>query len=156
MLAIPLLKNSGFLYPANFPAMSWKDDTPPMDPRNLKAQFLSSVEIMLEWASPDSTLEPIDVFRYNIYRSETSPVDITKAKNLIHITAAPTHLFLDNSIKSNHTYYYVVTALDRVNNQSPPSNEVKVFLPAITQTDSSFLVDGNAAPRSETSSRGIN
>jgi len=135
--AMSRLKNDGFQYFANFPPMGWKDNQPPMDPSNLKAQFLKSGKVMLEWAPPDSTLEPTNIRRYNIFRSEVSPVDITKATNLIHITASPVLFFIDNSIKINRTYFYVVTALDRVNNQSPPSNEVKLTVPKIVKRDSS-------------------
>ncbi|MBL7094290.1 family 10 glycosylhydrolase [candidate division KSB1 bacterium] len=138
--AMSLFPNNGFQYLANFPPMSWKDNNPPMDPMNLKAQFLSSTKIKLEWAFLDSSLEPDDVYRYNIYRSLSSPVDITKAGNLIHITTNAQPVYIDNSIKSEHSYYYVVTALDRVNNQSPPSNEVEVYFPSIVERDSSRFV----------------
>ena len=135
--AMSQFPNDGFQYHANFPPMGWKDDQPPMDPRNLTAQLSTSGKITLKWAPPDSALEPTDIFRYNVFRSESSPVDITKAKNLIHITALPVTFFIDNSVEWNRNYYYVVTALDRVNNQSTPSNEVKIFLPSIAEMDSS-------------------
>jgi len=129
--AMKMLNHSGFQYLANFPPMPWKDQSPPMDPRNLSAVILSSGAVQLKWSSPDTTLELSDVVRYNIFRSQETPVDILKAQNLIHITASKDTLFTDISVQPNSTYYYVVTALDRVNNESPPSNEVRVIVPQL-------------------------
>lgn len=124
--AMKKIDNQGFQYLANFPALPWKDKRPPMDPRNLRAELQASGSVLLTWSQPDSTLEPTDVFRYNIFRSEKTPVDIFKAENLIHITATVGTSFYDNTIQPNRTYYFVVTALDRLNNESTPSNEVQV------------------------------
>jgi uncharacterized lipoprotein YddW (UPF0748 family) len=137
--AMTQFPNDGFQYLSNLPPMSWKDNQPPLDPTNLTAQFLTSGEVKLEWMLPDSALESTDIFRYNVFRSEVSPVDITKAINLIHITNNSVPNFIDNSFESNRNYFYVVTALDRVNNQSPPSNEVKVTLPALVQSDKNVI-----------------
>lgn len=127
--AMKELNHDGFRYLANLPAMSWKDDIPPMDPRNLRAKFTSSGNALLIWSPPDSLMEPIDVKQYNIFRSSSSPVDFHNAENLIHITAAADTFFLDSKIEPGRVYFYAVTALDRVNNESPPSNEIRVMTP---------------------------
>jgi len=123
------LENYGFQHVANFPPMMWKAKQPPLDPILIAADYYHPGGILLKWLPPDSTLEPATIYRYSIYRSEKSPVDLCQAENLIHITAGPVPFFLDTSVKNDHTYYYVVTALDRANNQSPPSNEIKVSIP---------------------------
>lgn len=125
------IKTSGFDFFANLPPMSWKDDKPPMDPRNFRAHVLSSGNVLLIWSPPDSSVETRDVRRYNIYRSEKSPVDFFSAENLIHITAKADTFYVDTSIKGGHKFNYVVTALDRVNNESPPSNQVSVMIPQL-------------------------
>ncbi|HDP99822.1 MAG TPA: hypothetical protein ENN22_11655 [bacterium] len=127
--AISQLQTNGFMYQANLPSMPWKKNKPPMDPRQLAAQINSAGAVKLSWSLPDSSVEIADVHRYNIFRSEKTPVDIFKAENLIHITAGLTTEFTDSSLSHGNIYYYVVTALDRVNNESPPSNEVQVSLP---------------------------
>ncbi len=132
--------NDGFRYLANLPAMSWKDDIPPMDPRNLRAKFTSTGKLLLIWSPPDSLIEPTDVRRYNIFRSSTSPVDFRNAQNLIHITAAADTFYLDSEIESGQVYFYTVTALDRVNNESPPSNEIRVMTPHFVFSDRSKSV----------------
>jgi len=130
------LEKKGFRYLANFPPMSWKDNKPPMDPRNLQASLKKPAEVQLEWCAPDSILEPTDVYRYNIYRSPKSPVNFMDARNLIHITATSDTVFFDSSVELGQTYYYVVTALDRVNNESPPSAELEVVVPQFVLSDS--------------------
>jgi hypothetical protein len=135
------LKGDGFRYYANLPPMSWKDDEPPMDPRNLRANILSTGNVLLIWSSPDSSIEPIDPHRYNIFRSEKRLVDFMNAENLIHITAKPDTFFVDTTIKPGKIYQYIVTALDRVNNESPPSNQVSVMIPQLVLIDSLKVVN---------------
>lgn len=114
-----LLHQSGFPFPANPPAMPWKDNTPPLYPQQLRAFVLPDGTVRLEWSEPDSSDE---VLRYNIFRSTTLPMDLSDARHLIYITAPGETSFIDQNVKSGRTYHYVVTALDRVNNESPPSN----------------------------------
>ena len=130
------LNNVGFHYLANMPPMSWKDDKPPMDPQNLQAELLSPGNVLLMWSPPDSSLEPTDIKRYNIFRSKESPVDFMNAENLIDITAKLDTSFIDKSVQPGCVYYYVLTALDRVNNESPPSNQVSVMVPQYVLLDS--------------------
>ena len=130
------LKENGFRLLANMPPMSWKDDKPPMDPRNLRAKILSSGHVLLAWSPPDSSIEPTDLRQYNIFRSEKRVVDFMNAENLVHITAKPDTFFVDTSITPGKTYQYIVTALDRANNESPPSNQVSVRTPQFVMADS--------------------
>ena len=39
-------------------------------------------------------------------------------------------------------YFYVVTALDRVNNESPPSNEAQVVIPQFSDISSTRIKVG--------------
>ncbi|HEX9971102.1 MAG TPA: family 10 glycosylhydrolase, partial [bacterium] len=137
------LKGDGFRYRANLPPMSWKDDQPPMDPQNLRVNILSTGNVLLIWSPPDSSIEPIDTHHYNIFRSEKRLVDFMNAENLIYITAKPDTFYVDTTIKPGRTYQYIVTALDRVNNESPPSNQVSVMIPQLA------LADGVAMKNSE-------
>jgi len=132
------LEEKGFPYLANIPPMSWKDDTPPLYPKNLKASFIQPDEVLLEWDSPDSLIESTDVWRYNIFRSNKSPVKYNDARNLIHITATNDTTFFDSDVELGKKYYYVVTALDRVNNESPPSNELEVKIPSFVMSETKF------------------
>lgn len=126
-------QKKGFAFLANLPPMTWKDDVPPMDPQHLRGQVLSSGKILLNWSPPIKQLEPTDVAHYNIFRSETSPVNFQNAEKLIHITAQPDTFFIDTDVKPGRNYYYIVTALDRVGNESPPSNQAAVMLPLLAE-----------------------
>lgn len=134
------LNFQGFDFLANLPPMPWKDDKPAMDPRNLRAHLLSSGNVLLIWSQPDSSIEPKDVQRYNVFRSELNPVDFFNAENLIHITAQADTFFIDRTVRPGHRYHYVVTALDRVNNESPPSNQVTIFIPRLAMADSNHAI----------------
>ncbi|MDZ7265252.1 MAG: family 10 glycosylhydrolase [candidate division KSB1 bacterium] len=133
-------QKKGFVFLANLPPMTWKDDVPPMDPQHLRAEILNSGQIILRWSPPLPKLEPSDVFHYNIFRSEKSPVDFLDAENLIHVTAKPDTFYIDASAKPGRTYHYVVTALDRVGNESPPSNQAAVALPVLAVAPSSLEI----------------
>jgi len=133
------IEMKAFDFLANMPPMPWKDDKPAMDPRNLRAHLLSSGKVLLIWSHPDSSIEPRDVARYNVFRSEFSPVNFMNAKNLIHITAQADTFFVDRTVQPGHRYYYVVTALDRVNNESPPSNLVSIVIPKLAMLERAKL-----------------
>jgi len=135
------LKSGGFDYLANLPPMGWKDDKPPMDPQNLRAHVLKSGNVLLIWSPMDSSLDTGDIRRYNIFRSEKNPVNFMNAENLIHITAKADTFYVDKLIEWGHTYHYVVTALDRVNNESPPSNQVRVIIPQYVFIDNLKIID---------------
>ncbi|OQX95650.1 hypothetical protein B6I21_04325 [candidate division KSB1 bacterium 4572_119] len=127
--AMAQLENNGFQYLANFPPLPWKKNSPPMDPRNLQFEIQPSGAVLLSWEKPDSLVDSTNVYRYNIFRSDKSPVDVLQAENLIHITSKPVYSYLDMGAHPEKTSYYVITALNRLNNESPPSNEVAVTFP---------------------------
>ncbi|MFA5423480.1 MAG: glycoside hydrolase family 30 beta sandwich domain-containing protein, partial [Phycisphaerae bacterium] len=89
------------------------DTTAPAAPANLSTSG-SDGFVSLDWA--DNT-EP-DLDGYNVYRSTTqgsgySPIatDVTDSD------------YLDNAVTNGTTYYYVVTAIDNLSNESDNSNE---------------------------------
>jgi hypothetical protein len=62
---------------------------------------------------------------YNIYRSMTSGGPYTKLNSSLIATTT----YLDTTVQAGQTYYYVVTAVDASNNESPKSIEVKGAVP---------------------------
>ncbi len=126
-----LLKNNGFQFLANFPSMPWKEGRPPMEPQNLRAEISGNRTVILTWDTLDSAFQTSKVWKYNIFRSEKSPVNIFEAENLIHIARAEETAYIDAVPDPSKTYYYVIAALDRLNNESPPSNEIMVTFPRV-------------------------
>jgi hypothetical protein len=67
------------------------------------------------------------VKRFALYRSTTFPVDITNANNLIYISPADEVTYTDYTVGQGVNYYYVVTALDRLHNESIVSNTASIL-----------------------------
>ncbi|GHT73677.1 hypothetical protein AGMMS50262_05190 [Bacteroidia bacterium] len=109
------IKSQFYQYPAVCPPLKWLDKTPPVQPVNLKA-VTSGIYLFLSW---DKTVQPENkqVF-FNVYRSETWPIDTQKAEHLLAVRLSDTMLFIpiDNSVVSG--YYYAVSSYDRFHNES--------------------------------------
>jgi hypothetical protein len=90
----------------------------PANPTDLRAAG-EEAYIFLDWFA---NIEE-DVTSYNVYRSTSSNTSYT----CIATTTAGTDTeceYIDHSVSEGITYYYVVTALDALNNESGYSNEV--------------------------------
>lgn len=75
----------------------------------------------LSWKAPDRYLKPTDVTHWAVYRfDEGQPVDLGNPGALVAVTYEPHY---DVAVRGT----YVITALDRVNNQSQPSKPVTVI-----------------------------
>jgi len=59
-------------------------------------------------------------------------VDIRDARNVLSITLGPDSTVIDSSVVAGRNYYYLVSALDENNNESPVSKSVAVQIPAAT------------------------
>ncbi len=122
------LQNNYFNKPALQPTMSWKDNTPPAAATSLNSMYVGATSVNLTWTKPAAATNELDkAKRYTIYRSLTTPVDITNANNIIAITWNDTAAYTDNTVLPSILYYYVVTALDRFQNESVVSNTSSVF-----------------------------
>jgi len=123
----------------------FKIDGPPAEPQNLAAAT-SDHAINLTW---DAVVEG-DLDRYNVYRSTSPGVELIPA-NLLATVMAPLTGYTDSAVQHDSLYYYVVTALDSMNNESVASNEVsaQAYILQVTavafhqRTDGSKLVDVN-------------
>ncbi len=127
-----------FPYPALTARMTWMGDTlAPKAPTSLYYK-----DGILYWKSPLHTLsnspcEGEDSIRkvpsplgedgrgplYNIYGSNTYPVDVTKAENLLAARVTDTQWQLN--ARAQKVRHYAVTAMDRLGNESPAAQEEK-------------------------------
>ncbi|MBR6202569.1 MAG: family 10 glycosylhydrolase [Bacteroidaceae bacterium] len=127
-----------FPYPALTARMTWMGDTlAPPSPTSLYYK-----DGILHWKSPLHTLsnspcEGEDSIRkvpsplgedgrgllYNIYGSNTYPVDVTKAENLLAVRVQDDHWTLN--ARAQKVRHYAVTAIDRLGNESPALQEEK-------------------------------
>jgi hypothetical protein len=65
------------------------------------------------------------VVGYNVYRGTISGGPYTQ----LNTSVDPSTSYTDNTVQSGQTYFYVTTALDASNNESPRSNEVQAVIP---------------------------
>ncbi|MFQ6606897.1 MAG: right-handed parallel beta-helix repeat-containing protein, partial [Fidelibacterota bacterium] len=90
------------------------DTVAPNPPINLLAES-SPLSIQVHWSpNPEG-----DLHHYNLYRSETSPADSHYAT-----IYSPDSSFLDTAVILEQPYYYRLTAIDSVGNESGFSPEV--------------------------------
>ena len=107
--------------PALLPPLTWLSPTIPDPPASLSARTSGSF-MRLDWEkAPEKDNQPVF---YNLYRSETFPVDTRLATNLVatRLSGNSYQLPIDNRIESG--YYYVVTGFDRYHNESDSSKPV--------------------------------
>ncbi|MEN3038427.1 MAG: family 10 glycosylhydrolase [Candidatus Kryptonium sp.] len=121
---IDSLRNSRYKYYAFIPPMPWIDNIRPNPPLNLIARRISDRTFELIWSNPDPPADNDTVRYYAIYRSETSPVDISDIKNLVTVVSGNRISYSVQVSDPNKAYYFVVTAFDKLHNESDPSNEV--------------------------------
>ena len=109
------LRSDFYSTPALLPPLTWLNPTIPNAPPAVSAHSDGSF-LSLSWDNtPENGQQAIF---YNLYRSETYPVDTLLPENLLATRLANSHfkLPIDNQIESG--YYYVVTGYDRYRNES--------------------------------------
>jgi uncharacterized lipoprotein YddW (UPF0748 family) len=111
-----------FKYPSLPPEMKWIDSTAPIAPANLTAE-VQNPTVTLKWDKPLPALGGDTAYRYVIYRfNYMQPVNIDDARYILKIINGCETVYSDTTAGDGKiNYTYVVTALDRLNNESSPS-----------------------------------
>lgn len=137
----------------------------------------------MTWASADSVMAPTDLTLrdgqltwkgrtpyYNIYASDTWPVDITDARNLIATRLEHTSLNVSDRHGRVPRRYFAVTAMNRFGNESQPaqshtryasgrlldSDERTVGLPAHADTTATYDIVSPSGQRLRTREKAAN
>jgi uncharacterized lipoprotein YddW (UPF0748 family) len=138
--------------PALLPTMAWKDNIAPNPASNLTASMLVNNTISLSWINPTSAVAAAEmdvVKRFAIYKGVNIIPDINNPDQLIAITNTDVSSYIDTAVVSpNTTYNYVITAIDRLYNESAASNTATVAVGALPLNLISFDVQkttGNIA-----------
>ncbi|XWW47156.1 family 10 glycosylhydrolase [Fibrella sp. USSR17] len=119
------LRASFYQYPALIPTMPWLDATPPGQPQNLKAApAIDGVELF--WQEPAQDTELDRVRCYVIYRTEGIRLPrTTDPRRIINICLPDGGTrFVDRTADPKKRYTYVITAVDRLHNESTGSTLV--------------------------------
>lgn len=106
------------------PVMPWLDTIPPIAP--VLKITTSTKGNQLNWTSPNK-MYPAHT-KYLVYRfAANEPIQLNNSSKIISLQQAAT--YTDMEAASNKKYTYVVTALDRLWNESKPSNTVIATTP---------------------------
>ncbi len=117
-----------YIQPALPPVMNWKETVPPNAPSNLRFQLNStSGHYEFLWDKPTVASDGDTAMRYAVYRFPSAPAPgATDQGNYLFGTSGTTVLPYNYGHFAGTTgNYYVVTALDRNNNESGMSNVVQ-------------------------------
>ncbi|OYZ44172.1 MAG: hypothetical protein B7Y19_09240 [Sphingobacteriales bacterium 24-40-4] len=105
--------------------MAWLDDVKPNAPTVLTAKSVAK-GVELSWQAPTVASDGDKAFGYVIYRvNRGERMDIEQSHHILKISfKASETTFTDTLVNANRSYTYVVTALDRLKNESQASNAV--------------------------------
>jgi len=123
------LQYNFYRYKSLQPTMPWIDSIPPLAPENLYSHLLNANNLSLRWDAPPAAMDGETAYGYVIYRfNEGEPINLNNAQNILEIIFDVKRTFYtDQSIRRGARYTYVVTAIDRMKNESASSN-VQVIL----------------------------
>ncbi len=128
-----------YQYPANIPAMSWKDRQQPNSPSNLSVKNIAKGIFRLNWNLPLPANDGDVSKYYNVYRSTGKFIDVNNPSNLLAILSSGETAYLDTITHAiSPKYYYCISALDKGNNESLPTDGRSVIIPEIAALAASF------------------
>lgn len=112
------------------PTMPWLDAEPPAPPRGLTQRQSPEGKVILHWQQPVQQTQTDHVYGYVVYRFEKDePIDMEDPGNLLFYTYDGIHTtYTDRDVEAGMEYTYIITALDRLKNESTGSNAVSVTI----------------------------
>lgn len=120
------LRNDLYKYPALPPQMPWLDDVVPNTPQNFKAEATTE-GVHLQWDKPFIAADGETASGYVIYRFEEGEhISVLNPKNILKISFEDYTSYTDTGVIKGKKYSYVVTALDRLKNESDPSGAIGI------------------------------
>jgi hypothetical protein len=118
------LKNNYYRFVALPPLMPWLDSVPPNAPKNVMATHVL-LGTLVTWQLPDLARDNEPPYGFVVYRfAEDEEVDLEYTENIKAIFYTPTLSWLDMNTNPTIKYKYVITTLDRLKNESPPSKPI--------------------------------
>lgn len=125
------LQQDLFRFPALVPAMNWKDSIIPNPVRNIRyARLANGGAAAIQWDLPLTASDGDSAYRYTVYRFDTplvSPGDLDSAKYILVLEGQ--RYSRAKKPPTQGPWYYVVTALDRIYNESVMSTVLTVSPP---------------------------
>lgn len=110
------LRNYYWKYPALQPRMPFIDDKAPEKPKKLKA-YRNDSKVLLTWKAPKGTGWKDEAVKYVVYQfAPKEDINIDDPSHIVGITSEKMIELQKPQVKGKYTY--VVTALDRMSNES--------------------------------------
>ena len=129
------------------PTMPWIDDTPPAIPTDLTAQLQADSKIKLSWSYSNKSDSEFDkAKKFVVYRFDNNePVVGGNSRNikaiLPYLSDSQMITFTDGEAQAGVSYRYVVTALDRLSNESGPSAVASTTILTAIQEKPATIID---------------
>lgn len=144
-----------FPYPALTARMTWMGDTlAPPAPTYIKYE-----EGVLRWNQPAASSPTAEALPakssyllHNIYGSNTYPVDVTQAENLLAARVYSSQWVIN--ARGRKVRHYAVTAIDRFGNESPATQEEKPIIELPKHINVPRLINRDVPPKSNVSPKG--
>ena len=112
--------------PALVPPMLWKDSIAPNPPRRLSA-IPDKQAVSLTWEAPPLAADGGTARYYVVYRFEAGREEnLENSANILAIRRPTEFMFTDERVRSGVRYVYIVTAFDRLHNESSAIARVEV------------------------------
>lgn len=115
--------------PALMPTMPWKDNVPPNAPEKVEVKRIKNMGVVVTWKTPKvASRDSEPIYKWVVYRfDENEIINLENAASMVAILNNDGNTsYLDTSAQKKQHYVYVVTALDRLQNESPASDQVRV------------------------------
>ncbi len=128
------LRGTFYAYPALTPAYTWLDDEPPTAPSAARKTDLGTELAELTWQPSTDNLSEGGV-RYNVYASAESPVDVSRAENLVCTNLLEPRFVYNRQLP----LHLAITAIDRCGNESAPLQVDEGSTPLTTDLEAHYL-----------------
>jgi uncharacterized lipoprotein YddW (UPF0748 family) len=120
------LRQNLYLYPALVPTMPWLDSIPPPPPTPAKPHK-SRQGITLYWQPSPKAIDGDTARYYLIYRyNQKENISIEDPRHILVKLHGPAVSYTDSTVLSRKKYVYIITALDRLHNESIPGKPIKI------------------------------
>lgn len=118
------LQYNFYRYKALPPNMPWLDSIPPLAPQNLQANSYQFGAVSLRWDAPEPATDGEKAYGYVVYRfNQGEDVNLQDPRSILEIIYDRNRTFFtDESVRKGRRYTYIVTAIDRLKNESGASN----------------------------------
>lgn len=117
------LRTQWYAAPALLPLMPWKDDVAPQAPRRPKVRQTPAGP-QIRWKKPRKAIDGEAVYRYIVYRfDEDQTEDLEDTRRIAAVLQGDRYTWTDP--QPGRRQRYVITALDRLQNESPPSKTIR-------------------------------